>query len=75
VPELLGQFRGDGHQRDVLSDASRVFVILSFDSRQNVRLDLVGVGQLVHLVVKTDDREDLAQGFVVQAEFLDRRRV
>jgi len=39
--------------------------------RKDVRLDLVGIGELVHLVEKTNHSQDFPQSFLVQAELLD----
>ena len=38
---------------------------------QDVRFNLVRVGQLVHLVEEPHNGQDLAQSFVIEAEFLD----
>ena len=37
---------------------------------QHVRLDLIAVGQLVHLIEQSHHRQHLAQGFVVEAHLL-----
>src|SRR5262245_31381092 len=42
---------------------------------QNIRLDLVGVRQLVHGIEQPDDREHLPERLVVESELLHRGRV
>src|SRR4051794_41009884 len=43
--------------------------------RADVRLDLQGIGELVHLVVKPDDRQHLPEAFRIESQFLHGGRV